>query len=92
MSESVQGVLVDLPVFHDQIKIPAGVSNEIEVLKGLPSTTRRSANAASSTTPSFPGYGLRRPDRASNSAFVDVAMISASAGVYQRVSAAKRLP
>ena len=35
MSESVQGVLVDLPVFHDQIKIPAGVSNEIEVLKGV---------------------------------------------------------
>jgi hypothetical protein len=35
MSKSVQGVLVDLPVFHDQVEIPAGVSNEIEVLKWI---------------------------------------------------------
>jgi hypothetical protein len=34
--ESVQGVLVDLPVFHDQVEIPTGVSNEIiEVLKWI---------------------------------------------------------
>ena len=33
--KSVQGVLVDLPVFHDQVEIPAGVSNEIEVLKWI---------------------------------------------------------
>ena len=31
----MQGVLVDLPVFHDQIEISAGVSNEIEVLKWI---------------------------------------------------------
>ncbi len=35
MSKSVQGVLEDLPVFHDQAEIPAGVSNEIEVLKWI---------------------------------------------------------
>ena len=35
MSESVQGVLVDLPVFHDQVEIPAEVSDEIEVLKRI---------------------------------------------------------
>ena len=35
MSKSVQCVLEDLPVFHDQAEIPAGVSNEIEVLKWI---------------------------------------------------------
>src|SRR5437899_6391328 len=29
---------------------------------GSPSTSRRSASAPSSTTPSLPGYGLRLPD------------------------------
>ena len=31
----MQGVLVDLPVFHDQVEIPVGVSNESEVLKWI---------------------------------------------------------
>jgi len=35
MSSSVQGVLVDLSVFHDQVEISVGVSNEIEVLKWI---------------------------------------------------------
>ena len=35
MSASMQGVLADLPIFHDQAEIPAGVSNEIEVLKRI---------------------------------------------------------
>ncbi len=51
-----------------------------------PSTRRRSASAPSSTTPNLPGYGLRLPHIASSSAFVLVAMTSASAGEYQRTS------
>ena len=35
MSSSVQGVLVGLSVFHDQVEISVGVSNEIEVLKWI---------------------------------------------------------
>ena len=35
MSKSMQGVLVDLPVFHDQAEIPARVSNESEALKWI---------------------------------------------------------
>src|SRR5262249_50570924 len=59
---------------------------------GLPSTTSRSANAPSSTTPSLPGYGLRFPDRASSWALVPVAMTSASAGLYQRTSLVSNSP
>ena len=35
MSNSVQRVLVDLPVVHDQIEIPAGVSNQSEVIERI---------------------------------------------------------
>jgi hypothetical protein len=35
---------------------------------------------------------LRLPDKASSSALVDVAIASASAGVYQRVSEARMAP
>ena len=82
MSKSAQGVLGDVPVFHHQVEIPARSPTRLRFSSGLPSTNRRSAKAPYSTTPSLPGYGLRKPDRASNSAFVDVAMISASADAY----------
>jgi hypothetical protein len=35
MSNSVQRVLVDLPVVHDPIEIPAGVSNQSEVIERI---------------------------------------------------------
>ena len=35
MSESVHGVLVNLPVFHDEIEILARVADEIEVLQWI---------------------------------------------------------
>ena len=35
MSNSVQRVLVDRPVVHDQIEIPAGVSNQSEVIERI---------------------------------------------------------
>src|SRR6516162_10191020 len=73
-------------------KFFAGSSISLRLAIGSPSTSRRSASAPSSTTPSLPGYGLRFPDSASSSAFVDVAMINASAGVYQRVSEARIAP
>ena len=31
----VQGVLGNLPVFHDEVEIPAGVSNELKILKRI---------------------------------------------------------
>jgi hypothetical protein len=35
MSKSAHGVLGDFPVFHDQVEIPARVSNEIKVPKWI---------------------------------------------------------
>ena len=80
------------PPFMMTKKFFAGSSMSLMLSIGLPSTSRRSASAPSSTAPSLPGYGFRSPDRPSNSAFVDVAMISASAGLYQRVRLTSMAP
>src|SRR6516164_1296163 len=73
-------------------KFLAGSATRLMSCSGSPSTSRRSARAATSTTPSLPRYGLRLPDKANNSALVDVAMISASAGVYQRTRETRMAP
>src|SRR5215471_1945494 len=80
------------PSFMITLKFLAGSAIRLIFSNGLPSTRRRSASAPCSTTPSFPGYGFRLPDNASNSAFVAVAMASASAGLYQRTSEARIAP
>src|SRR6202049_813622 len=74
------------------LKFLAGSAVRLIVSSGLPSTSKRSASAPFSTTPSLPGYGLRLPDVASSSALVPVAMASASAGLYQRTSEARMAP
>src|ERR1700735_3357592 len=73
-------------------KFLVGSATRLMSCRGLPSTSRRSARAETSTTPSLPRYGLRFPDKASNSALVDVAMTRASAGVYQRTREARIPP
>src|SRR5262249_47506227 len=77
-----------LPSFIITTKFLAGSAISWMFSSGLPSTSRRSARAPSSTTPSLPAYGLRFPDIVSSWALVPVAMASVSAGVYQRTSPA----
>src|SRR5260370_28201226 len=80
------------PSFMMTLKFLAGSAIRLIFSSGLPSTSSRSASAPCSTTPSFPGYGLRLPDNASSSALVPVAIASDSAALYQRTSEARIAP
>src|SRR5215472_16281149 len=66
--------LKTFPSFMMTTKFFAGSSMSLMLAIGSPLTSRRSASAPSSTTPSSPGYGLRLPDSSSSWAFVPVAM------------------
>src|SRR5215831_1089467 len=87
-----RGFFVYPPVLHDNLEVLGGSAIRLIFSNGLPSTSSRSASAPCSTTPSFPGYGLRLPDNASSSALVPVATASDSAGLYQRTSEARIAP
>src|SRR5450755_3372206 len=53
----------------------SGSSTNLMLVIGSPSTRRKSASAPSSTTPSFPRYGLRGPESANSSASSAVAIV-----------------